>query len=242
MKFSSYKILSLIDYTTLKPTDSSVDIIHLCKNATTPKGTVAAICILPAFVALARQNLVDKAIRIATVAHFPSGEESLQQTLHSITSSLQAGADEIDVVMPYKKYLQGERNYCRDFIAACKKTCDKKLLKVIIESGELKDSKIIEQAAFDMCEAGADFVKTSTGFTPVGATPEAAQAILQALQHYQTKTGKLIGFKASGGIRTAESAMLYMELAENIFGPVYLHPNTFRIGASQLVASLQDEN
>lgn len=229
------EIISYIDLTSLNETDDESTIEQLCKKAKTPLGHVAAVCVYPKFVSLAVALLRDTHIRVATVCNFPHGTQSLPQTRDEILEAIEDGAHEIDVVMPYIAYLQGEILFTQNFIASCKSTCDQKaLLKVILETGALKDREIIAAASFDAINGGADFIKTSTGKYPVGATPRAAEIMLKAIHASEYD----VGFKAAGGIRTIEQAQTYIQLAKTIMGADWITPAVFRIGASQLLSEL----
>lgn len=230
------KIISLIDLTSLNDSDTEETITALCQKANTALGSVAAVCVYPQFVKLAKSKLQNTPVKIATVANFPHGKDSLENVLSSIQQSIQDGADEIDVVFPYEKFLQGEVEFVVDFIRACKKICGKEiLLKVILETGALKDSQIISAASVNALKAGADFIKTSTGKTAAGATPEAATVMLVAIKEMTEELHRSFGFKASGGVRTIEQAKQYLTLADKIMGPDWVTPKTFRLGASQLL-------
>jgi deoxyribose-phosphate aldolase len=233
------RILELIDLTSLNESDNVETISALCQKATVANTHVAAICIYPAFVGLVKKILPDKNIRIATVANFPHGTDSLENVLPIIRQAILEGADEIDVVFPYQKYLQGEKEQAYDFIRECKAVCGEKvLLKVILETGALLDPAIILEVSYNVCHAGADFLKTSTGKIAIGATLEAAQAMLSVIK----KIPRPIGFKASGGVRTIPDAKQYIQLAEDIMGTAWVTPAHFRIGASQLVDEIHKKS
>ena len=222
----AYKI---IDNTRLGEV-SAQDVEQLCQQSNQHENQVAAICLPSKFITQAK-SLLDAKIKIATVANFPKGNAPLEDTLAEIENALAQGADEIDVVLPYRNLAAGP-----NYIKACKQACGDKTLKVIIESGELKRPELIKQATLLCCEARADFVKTSTGFTEIGATIEAATAILDGIQEYYDHTAKLVGIKLSGGIRDWDTANQYIDLAAQYFGEAYISPVTFRIGASKLVS------
>ncbi|HVV69720.1 MAG TPA: deoxyribose-phosphate aldolase [Gammaproteobacteria bacterium] len=234
--FNPEKIMALLDLTSLNGTDTEATIIQLCQKAVNPKGSVAAVCVYPRFVKLAQQQLMllDPRIHIATVSNFPAGTQSLSDTLDEINTAIADGADEIDVVMPYQTFLQGNKKYVRDFIASCKSNCDQKTLKVILETGVLATPELITEASHLAIDAGADFIKTSTGKTTIGATLEAAEAMLRAIRTSEYE----VGFKAAGGVRTVEQAQSYIDSAIQIMGSEWISPQTFRIGASQLVDNL----
>jgi len=232
-----FKLFELIDLTSLNETDHEETISVLCQKVTMANHHVAAVCIFPSFVTTARKALTDQAVRIATVVNFPEGTDTLDTVLASICEVISHGANEVDVVFPYVTYLQGEKEKAYDFIRACKKACGEHvLLKVILETGALQDPLTIEEVSYNVCLSGADFLKTSTGKIATGATPEAARAMLTVIK----KMPRPIGFKVSGGVRTVEQAMHYIQLAEDIMGPAFVTPEHFRIGASQLVDTLRE--
>lgn len=229
------KIISLVDLTTLNESDTETVVAALCQKAVNHYGHVAAVCIYPAFVKYAVEQLVDSPVKVATVANFPHATDSLENVQATITQSIADGVDEIDVVFPYPAYLAGDRQTAKNFIAECKKACGKNIvLKVILETGVLKTVDIIAAVSADVIEAGADFLKTSTGKTAIGATLEAAAAMLLVIR----QSGLPVGFKASGGVRTIEQACQYIGLANQIMGPEWVSPRTFRLGASQLVDAI----
>ncbi len=225
-------ILSLVDLTSLNVTDTPSQITLLCDKAMSLK--TAAVCVYPQFVNLAAIALKKTSIKIATVANFPQGIDSLEVVISVIQKALDQGADEIDVVFPYTWYLSWKKQQALDLISACKKVCESpKILKVILETGILVDPKIIESAARDVLLAGADFLKTSTGKVSIGATLSAAEIMLTMIKKHKPTAG----FKAAGGVRTFEQAMQYITLAEKIMGKNFVIPEHFRIGASQLVVA-----
>ena len=232
--FVPEKIMALLDLTSLNATDTEATIIQLCQKAVNPLGSVAAVCIYPRFVKLARQQLADPRIHVATVSNFPKGTQSLSDTLNEINTAIADGADEIDVVMPYSAFLQGDKKYVRDFIAACKSNCDQQTLKVILETGVLTTPELIAEASHLAIDGGADFIKTSTGKQSIGATLEAASVMLHRIRSSEYE----VGFKAAGGVRSVEQAQSYINLASHIMGSDWISPQTFRIGASQLVDHL----
>ena len=161
-------IFSLLDLTNLNETDTEDNIKLLCSQASGPLGHVAAICIYPQFVALAKKNIKNSAVKIATVSNFPKGNKTLTMVLQEIKQAIADGANEIDVVIPYQDYLAGKISEVKDFITACKIACGKNiLLKVILESGILQKPEIITQVSRDVILSGADFIKTSTGKTAI---------------------------------------------------------------------------
>lgn len=231
------EIIACIDLTSLNATDTNESIQSLCEKATNHLGHVAAICCYPQFISFAK-TLVAKPILIATVVNFPSGNASFSQLEDEVSFALHEGVDEIDLVIPYQQVLEGNLSPSIDMTEGVKALCGNKTLKVIIESGELKDPQLIFRLSSELLDHGTDFIKTSTGKTAIGATEEAASNILKALWQYHQKTGILKGLKVSGGIRKINDAKLYMTLAAEYFGEEYLKPETFRIGASSLLDEL----
>ena len=213
-------------------------VAELCRRSGTPCGKVAAICIWPQFVALARRLLGTSAVKIATVINFPMGGDNIERALGDTKEALSDGADEIDLVMPWRAFLQGDEAGPRDMIAnVADLTSQGKCLKVILETGALLKPELIRRASQLAIESGADFIKTSTGKIAVSATPQAAEIMLQAIK----AGGKPVGFKAAGGVRSLEDAAAYLGLADTIMGPSWASPATFRFGASGLLDALLAE-
>ncbi|OGT36984.1 MAG: deoxyribose-phosphate aldolase [Gammaproteobacteria bacterium RIFCSPHIGHO2_12_FULL_37_14] len=230
------RLFSLLDLTSLNESDNNDTIAAFFEKANSVYGHVAAVCIYPRFVRLAVTQFAGSPIKVATVVNFPEGSSSLSDVLIEINQALEDGAQEIDMVFPYSRYLAGEQQYSRDFISACRAACGAKaVLKVILETGALGDSVIIADACYAAMMAGADFVKTSTGKIAQGATLEAAAAMLLVIKHARAQLKHEVGLKVSGGIRDIQQAAQYMQLLENMMGSAWITPHTFRIGASQLV-------
>ena len=228
------RALPLVDLTSLGDDDTEARIAALCEQAVTPAGPVAAVCIWPRFVAPARDALAGTPVRIATVANFPAGSPDAAAARAEAEGALADGADEVDVVLPYGAYLAGDRDTALALVGDVRAACgDRALLKVILETGRLVEPETIRAAAADALAAGADFVKTSTGKLQPGATPEAARAMLEAI-----RAAGRGGFKASGGVRTTADAGVYLALADELLGPGYVAPGTFRLGASSLLGDL----
>lgn len=223
--------LACLDLTSLNEADSAADIAALCARAQTPFGPVAAVCVWPRFVAQARAAL-PPGIKVAAVADFPDGALDLPRALADIASIAQAGGDEVDVVLPYKALMAGQRSEVAEFLAEVRHASRPLTLKVILESGELATPELIREASRLALAAGADFIKTSTGKSPVSATPEAAAAMLQEIQASGLAHA---GFKASGGIRSVAEARVYLDLAARTLGEAALQPQRLRFGASGLL-------
>ena len=231
------RTLGLIDLTNLNDDCTPAAIDALCAQARTPFGNTAAICIWPRFVAQARKILgEDNPVRIATVVNFPSGEAAEKAVLHETKDAIAAGADEIDLVIPYKALISGNEEAVRSMVATIRAATEGvALLKVIIESGELKLPTLIEAASRIALEEGADFIKTSTGKVAVNATPEAAGIMLTVLKDFGDPKR---GFKPAGGIRTVDEAGQYLALADQILGKDWASAKTFRFGASSLLGDV----
>ena len=224
--------LSLLDLTNLRDDCDAAAIEKLCERAQTPAGSTAAICIWPRFVAQARGILgADSKVKIATVVNFPSGELPVETVVAETSQAIADGADEIDLVIPYRAFLAGDEDAVTAMVSAVRAACGPTTLKVILETGELKDSGKIRRASELAIAAGADFIKTSTGKVQVNATLEAADIMLQVIRDSRKK----VGFKPAGGISSVADADLYLRLAETIMGANWLMPSTFRFGASGLL-------
>lgn len=238
LKQVAAKALSLMDLTTLNDDDTNDIVINLCKQAKTSVGSTAAVCVYPRFVPIARKTLKAlgaDSVKIATVTNFPYGDSDIEIAVAETKAAVAYGADEVDVVFPYKALMSGNAQIGYDLVRACKDVCgDTVLLKVIIESGELESSVLIRLASEIAIEAGADFIKTSTGKVPVNATLEAAKIMLQVIKDKNPS----VGFKAAGGVKTAEQAANYLALAESIMGADWVSSKTFRFGASSLLSDL----
>lgn len=229
------RALSLLDLTNLKEDCTPEQIVTLCDKAQSAFGPTAAICIWPRFVMQARTLLgPDSPIRIATVVNFPSGEMKTEDVLAETRDAIADGADDIDLVIPYRALAKGDEKAVTDMVSAVKGTCGQAILKTILETGELKDISLIRRASDLSIAAGADFIKTSTGKVGVNATLEAADIMLQAIRDSRKK----VGFKPAGGISTVADAGHYLKLADTIMGEDWVMPSTFRFGASGLLDNI----
>jgi len=229
------RVVPLLDLTSLNDSDTEADVAALCKRAVTPLGGVAAVCIWPRFVKTARKALKGSDVKIATVINFPAGDADAATVAADTRAAVKAGADEIDVVLPYRSFIEGARTQPLNVLRACREACgDGVAMKVILESGAFPDPDLLVWAARDAIAAGADFLKTSTGKTAPGATLEAAALML----HTIGQSGRPVGFKASGGIRDARTAAAYLDLAERVLGKKWATAKTFRFGASGLLDAL----
>lgn len=238
-------IFSCIDNTTLEGCDTHQKIENLCYKSIEMQDKangidpVAAVCVYPVFVRHAKSILKGSGIHVASVAGaFPSGQSPIEVKLQEIKYALDEGSDEIDMVISRGSFLEGEYQKVGDEIAAVKELCGSTLLKVILETGELQSQENIYKASMIAMENGADFIKTSTGKIAVNATLEYAEVMLNSIAGFSKKTGKIIGFKAAGGISTPEQALEYFLLAKKILGDNFVNNQTFRIGASRLTNRL----
>ena len=233
--------IGLMDLTSLTNTETDEDIILLCTQAKSAFGNTAAICIYPRFIPFAKKILKQQGssdIKIATVTNFPHGNDDIDIAVAETKAAVAYGADEVDVVFPYRSLISGNSQVGFDLVSACKSVCpDSVLLKVIIETGELKSDALIVKASEIAINAGADFIKTSTGKVPVNATPKAAQLMLEVIKN-TNNTIRSTGFKAAGGVRDAQDANVYLEIAKNELGDNGVTANTFRFGASSLLNNL----
>jgi len=226
------RILPLLDLTSLGDDDNDATIERLCQRAL--ETGVAAVCVYPRFVAVARSQLVDTPVQLATVANFPDGSDDIAGTVAEIEAAIAAGADEIDVVAPIQAVMEGDVGLVTELVQACKSACDGRLLKVILETGKLEDPARITAAARSAIMAGADFLKTSTGKFQVGATLEAAAVLLAVIEEADGR----VGIKFAGGIRSTAQAASYLYLVDHFLGAGWTRPRTLRFGASSLLDDL----
>ncbi len=239
LKAAALKALSLIDLTTLNENDTDQNVIALCHDAKTAVGNTAAVCIYPRFIPIARKTLKEQGtpeIRIATVTNFPHGNSDIEIAVAETKAAVAYGADEVDVVFPYRTLIAGDEQLGFELVKQCKEACGEVLLKVIIETGELKEERLIKRASEICIEAGADFIKTSTGKVPVNATPEAAAIMLNVIK--DMGVAKRVGFKPAGGVRSAEDAKAFLDMAAEILGEEWIDAEHYRFGASSLLTSL----
>lgn len=229
--------LACLDLTSLNPHDTEADVARLCERAQSPFGPVAAVCVWPRLAAFARRQLPAH-IAVAAVANFPEGNADVQRAVSDTTDIVQSGAQEVDVVLPYRELISGNDKAVAELLSAVRAACPGLLLKVILETGELKGAALIARASRLSMDAGADFLKTSTGKTPVSATPEAARLLLEAIAANPNAMNR-VGFKPSGGIRTVAEAAVYMALTAELLGPQALNPQRFRLGASSVLTDIE---
>ncbi|MFG6447388.1 deoxyribose-phosphate aldolase [Roseateles sp. BYS180W] len=227
--------LQCLDLTSLNDNDSSADIETLCRRAQTPHGNVAAVCVWPRFVAQARAALPAD-VRVAAVANFPDGSADIARVRAEVAAIGEAGAQEVDVVLPYRALQQGQADEVAEFLQEVRYAAEALTLKVILETGELREAGLIADATRLCLAAGADFVKTSTGKTAQGASAAAARTMLEVLKASGISAS---GFKASGGVRSVADAQIYIQLVSEILGPQALGPRRLRLGASSLLDDIE---
>jgi deoxyribose-phosphate aldolase len=241
-------IFSFIDLTSLNTTDSATAIRHFAEKAASLglsyKGisNVAALCVFPNFVVSARQGLGSCGVRLAVVsASFPTSQTYLAVKVLETEMAVKNGAREVDIVIPVGTFLDNDYDGVINELKTLRTAAGKATLKVILETGLLKDPRNIYRAAVLAMESGADFIKTSTGKSQVSATPEAAWVMCRAILDYWNETGIMIGFKAAGGISTPDEAIVYYNIVSETLGEKWLSPEYFRIGASRLANSILGE-
>jgi len=234
---SARMALACLDLTSLNAGDTESDIAALCARAQGPFGPVAAVCVWPRLAAFARQQL-PASIAVAAVANFPDGSADVERAVRETGDIVQSGAQEVDLVLPYAKLLQGDDQAVSQLLAVVRKAAQGLKLKVILETGALVGGAHILRASRLSLDAGADFLKTSTGKTTISATPEAARVMLGAIAADAGAAAR-VGFKPSGGIRTVADAAQYIALTEEYLGSAALTPQRFRIGASSVLADIE---
>jgi deoxyribose-phosphate aldolase len=239
LKPAAIQALQLMDLTTLNDDDTPEKVIALCQSAKTPVGTPAAVCIYPQFIAVAKQALQAQGtpeIQVATVTNFPHGGDDISIAAAETRDAIARGADEVDVVFPYRALMKGDEQIGFELVKQCKAVCGEKLLKVIIETGELQTDALIQKASEISIRAGADFIKTSTGKVAVNATPQAARIMMQVIR--DLGVAETVGFKAAGGVRTTKEAAHYLAIASEVLGDQWISPRHYRFGASSLLNDL----
>ncbi|MFP4065146.1 MAG: deoxyribose-phosphate aldolase [Bacteroidales bacterium] len=240
-------ILGMIDLTTLEGSDTTQKVVDLCDQAksyaTLPDKlpNVAAVCVYPTLVADARKALENTDIKVASVAGaFPAGQSPLFVKMTEVRYAIDEGAQEIDMVISRGKFLEGEYNLVYDEIAAILEVCKDAHLKVILETGELKTATNIRRASEIAMQAGAHFIKTSTGKVQPAATPQAMLVMLDAIKNHYKKTNRMVGIKPAGGIADPETALSYYWLTREILGNKWLKKKHLRFGASRLAGALTE--
>lgn len=233
--------LRCLDLTSLRDDDTDAGIEALAARACTRHGTPAALCVYPRFVPVARRALARHgaaAVRVATVVNFPNGTAPAERVEDEVRAAIAQGAEEIDAVLPWRALLAGDARSTSELVRRCRAACDAgpapALLKVILETGELREARRIRSAADIAIEAGADFLKTSTGKVAVNATPEAVACMLDAIRD----SGARVGLKIAGGIATLDDVTRYVALVVRACGSAWLSPRHLRFGASSLLPVL----
>jgi deoxyribose-phosphate aldolase len=229
--------LACLDLTSLNDTDTEAQVAALCERAANRHGHAAAVCVWPRLARFARTH-APLDVAVAAVANFPDGSTDIERALRDTGEIVQAGAQELDVVLPYRALVAGGDAACAELLGAVRRASEGLQLKVILEAGALHEPVLIERAARLALDAGADFLKTSTGKTPVGATPQAAQVMLHTIAA-DARAKVRVGFKAAGGIRSVAEAATYLDLVEAALGAQALVPARFRIGASALLGDIE---
>ncbi len=248
--------VSMIDLTTLEGKDSEGKVIAMCRKAISPKPGdasiphVAAVCVYPNLIRIARKTVEGSGVKVASVAtSFPSGQYPLKVKLEDTKRAIFDGADEIDMVISRGEFLEGNYDFVFDEISQIKECCvissealNQKTgnktdvhLKVILETGELETFDNVRRASFIAMMAGADFIKTSTGKVQPAATLPVTLVMLEAIRDFYDDTGKIIGMKPAGGIKTAKDAIAYLVLVNETLGEKWLTPDLFRLGASSVL-------
>lgn len=234
-------VTSMIDLTTLEGSDTPDKVRRLCRKGLQPLvgsdvPPVAAICVYPTMVATAKEELAGSKVKVAAVATaFPSGQSFLDIRLAEVRDTVDAGADEIDMVINRGAFLAGDYARVYDEIADVKEACGHAHLKVILETGEIGPLDQVRKASQIAIDAGADFIKTSTGKIGSAATMPVTLVMLEAIRDEYLRTGRFVGMKPAGGIRTAKQAWHYLAMVKETLGDAWLTPDLFRIGASSLL-------
>lgn len=229
--------LACLDLTRLDEADGEADIVRLAARAAAAPGRVAALCVWPRLVRTALAH-APVGVAVAAVANFPDGGDDVERARRDTAEIVAAGAQEVDVVLPWRALRRGDEARCAALLRAVRRASEGRVLKVILETGELGTTALIDRAARLAIAEGADFLKTSTGKTPLGATPPAAQAMLAAIASEPAAAAR-VGFKASGGVRRVVEAGVYLDLVEAVLGTEALTPRRMRLGASALLDDIE---
>ncbi|MFN3917594.1 MAG: deoxyribose-phosphate aldolase [Flavobacteriales bacterium] len=237
--------INMIDLTTLEGADTEGKVRQMCykahhlHDAQPNLPTVAAVCVYPNFVGLAKKELAESGVKVAAVATaFPAGQSNREVKLADTKLAVDAGADEVDMVISRGKFLAGEYNFVFDEIAAVKEACGNARLKVILETGELDNLDQVRRASDIAIYAGADFIKTSTGKIKPAATLQFTLTMLYAIRDYYYDTGIMIGMKPAGGISNTKTALHNLIMVKEVLGEKWLNNHWFRFGASSLANDL----
>ena len=238
------RLIAMLDLTTLEGADTPGKVRSLCQKARQPDPdrdypSVGAVCVYPPMVSVAREEVAGTDVRVASVAsYFPSGQAALDERVEEVERVRDAGADEIDVVMNRNAFLSGEYGRVHRELSALAEASGDAHLKVILETGELETYDAVRLASRIAMDAGADFIKTSTGKVKPAATMPVTLVMLEAIRDYHLDTGQKVGMKPAGGIRKAKPALRYLVMVKETLGDAWLTPERFRIGASSLLNDL----
>jgi len=242
------KLFSLLDLTTLNSTDNNINVAALAGKVKTFNNSypevvnVAAVCVYPNFAATVSETLAGTGVKTAAVAAaFPSAQTFREVKIIETSMAVEKGADEIDIVMPLGAFMKKRYDQVATEIRELKDAAGNATLKVIIESGLLGSPENIYMASMIAMDAGADFIKTSTGKAAVSATPEAAWVMCLAIENFYRETGIKVGLKPAGGISTVADARVYFAIVLELLGEEWLNPSLFRIGASRLANNILTE-
>jgi deoxyribose-phosphate aldolase len=234
--------VSMMDLTTLEGADTPGKVEALCSKARRPDPAdpevppVAAVCVYASLVGVAKRALAGSGVKVASVATaFPSGQASMAVRLADVADAVDAGADEVDMVINRGAFLSGRYREVFEEVLMVKEACGAARLKVILETGELGTYDHVRRASMLAMAAGADFVKTSTGKVQPAATLPVTLVMLEAIRDFHDRTGRMVGMKPAGGIRTAKQAVQYLVLVNETVGGAWLSPEWFRLGASSLL-------
>lgn len=242
------QLLHAVELTTLTVTDSQESVLKFTENVNRfydehpdlPK--IATICVYPNFAKIVSDSLEAEGVEIACVSGgFPSSQTFIEVKTIETALAVKDGATEIDMVLSVGTFLSGDYETCADEISEIKAAGGETPLKVILETGALMEASTIKKASILAMCAGADFIKTSTGKISIAATPIAAYVMCKAIKEYKEKTGRLVGFKAAGGIKTVDDAIIYYTIVREILGQEFINKNLFRIGTSSLANKLVSE-
>jgi deoxyribose-phosphate aldolase len=237
--------VSMTDLTTLEGADTAGKVRHLCAKAVCPSPTMpeipscAAVCVYPSLIRVVRESLEGTGVKAAAVTTaFPSGQASLEVKLRDAEEAVAAGAEEIDMVISREAFLSGDDTRVMEEIVRVREACGEAHLKVILETSELGSYDHVRHASMLAMEAGADFIKTSTGKSTAGATPGVTLVMLEAIRDYAERSGRVVGMKAAGGVSNSKAALHRLVLVKETLGDEWLDPERFRFGASSLLNDL----
>lgn len=231
----AHQAISLLELLAFNQEDTEQRIINLCHSALTPVGPVAGVCVYPHFVCLARatlDRLQARQVRVIGLVNFPAGRANVELAVQETRAVLLSGADEVDVVYPFRALLSGDARLGPELVAACKAECANRApLTVTLETGDLRDPQLIRNASRAAITSGADFIKTCTGRLVAPATPQAARIMLESI----AEIGGQVGLKVAGGLRTVDDAQAFLALARGRFGAQWISPQRVRLGATSLL-------